>query len=340
MDPLPPLPTGFTARPAGVADAEEIVDLFNDYSLVAFGFRKVSLDDLRSMFTAPGFDPANSTQTVLAPAGQIVGLVAVMDVASPPVHPQVLGCVHPEHERQGIGSYLLRWAEQRGQQAVERVPAGARVSLQCGASSTHEPTLRLLQKLDWTLIRYSWLMMIDLDQPPPEPRWPAGIVVRTYQDLPDLRAVYRAVDESFQDHWGHVQRSEEETLKRFEYAIANDPHFDPAVWFLAMDGDEIAGVSLCATSFATDESTGFVNQLGVRRPWRRLGLALALLYHTFGEFYRRGKKRVGLGVDAGSLTGATRLYEKAGMRAVQQLALYEKELRPGEELGRQSLQAE
>jgi ribosomal protein S18 acetylase RimI-like enzyme len=218
------------------------------------------------------------------------------------------------------------------------VPAGTRVALQCGASSTHEPSLRLLEELGWSVIRYSWLMMIDLDRPPPEPVWPAGIVVRTYQERPDLRAVCRANDEAFQDHWGHVERPEEEMLQRWQYRMANDPHFDPTLWFLAMEGEEIAGVSLCRPVFVTDEETGFVDSLGVRRPWRRLGLGLALLCHSFGQFHRRGKKRVGLGVDAGSLTGATRLYEKAGMRAVQQMAIYEKELRPGRELARQSLQ--
>jgi hypothetical protein len=47
---------------------------------------------------------------------------------------------------------------------------------------------------------------------------------------------------------------------------------------------------------------------------------------------------VGLGVDADSLTGATRLYEKAGMHVVRELATYEKELRAGEELARQSVE--
>ncbi|MEZ4726737.1 MAG: hypothetical protein R3E79_06345 [Caldilineaceae bacterium] len=61
-------------------------------------------------------------------------------------------------------------------------------------------------------------------------------------------------------------------------------------------------------------------------------LALALLHHAFGEFYRRGVKKVGLGVDASSLTGATRLYEKAGMKPFRQYNTYEKELRPGRDL--------
>jgi ribosomal protein S18 acetylase RimI-like enzyme len=69
-----------------------------------------------------------------------------------------------------------------------------------------------------------------------------------------------------------------------------------------------------------------VNVLGVRRPWRRRGLALALLLHSFHELEARGMDRVALGVDAESLTGAVRLYEKAGMRVVRQSDTWEKPL--------------
>ncbi len=75
---------------------------------------------------------------------------------------------------------------------------------------------------------------------------------------------------------------------------------------------------------------GWVNLLGVRRPWRRRGVALALLQHSFREFYARDRRKVGLGVDAQSLTGATRLYEKAGMRSdpSRQFVLYERSCAP------------
>jgi ribosomal protein S18 acetylase RimI-like enzyme len=77
----------------------------------------------------------------------------------------------------------------------------------------------------------------------------------------------------------------------------------------------------------------------VRRPWRKRGLGLALLNHSFGEFYRRGYRRVGLGVDAQNLTGALRLYEKAGMRAdpARRFSVYEKELRLGVDLAVETL---
>ena len=101
----------------------------------------------------------------------------------------------------------------------------------------------------------------------------------------------------------------------------------------------IAGMSLCYPKQVEDPQMGWVSTLGVRRPWRRRGVALALLHHSFGEFYRRGQQRVGLGVDAESITGATRLYEKAGMYVQRRYNTYHKELRPGKELGTKTLQA-
>ena len=82
---------------------------------------------------------------------------------------------------------------------------------------------------------------------------------------------------------------------------------------------------------------GWVGTLGVLRPWRKSGLGLALLRHSFNEFYRRGKHKVGLGVDAENLTGALRLYQNAGMHVHQTFDNYEKELRPGVEISTQTL---
>jgi len=117
-----------------------------------------------------------------------------------------------------------------------------------------------------------------------------------------------------------------------------EPDFDPTLWLLAMDGDQIAGISLNAAQADDDPDVGWVSSLGVLRPYRRKGLGLALLQHSFAEFYRRGKRKVGLGVDAYSLTGATRLYERAGMHVARQFSTFEKELRPGHELSTQSVE--
>jgi ribosomal protein S18 acetylase RimI-like enzyme len=78
---------------------------------------------------------------------------------------------------------------------------------------------------------------------------------------------------------------------------------------------------------------GWVEILCVRKPWRHQGLGLALLHHTFNVYYQRGLRRVGLGVDAQNLSGATRLYKKAGMKVYREHVTYEFEIRPGKELG-------
>jgi len=100
-----------------------------------------------------------------------------------------------------------------------------------------------------------------------------------------------------------------------------------------MADGEMAGVCICRPHVPEDEAMGSVGPLGVRLSWRNQGLGLALLRYAFSEFYRRSTPRVSLMVDAGSLTGAAKLYERVGMRVVRSTILFEKELRPGKELG-------
>jgi len=54
-----------------------------------------------------------------------------------------------------------------------------------------------------------------------------------------------------------------------------------------------------------------------------------LLFGIFRRLRERGIRRVSLVVDAESPTGATRLYERAGMHAEKSYAVYRKGLRWG-----------
>jgi mycothiol synthase len=333
------LPAGFLMRPATIDDLETAVDLFNACSQVQIGTDEFDVDEYRTEWETPNFSLEDSVRLIFTPDEKIVGCAEVWDLSSPPVRIWVWGRVHPDYEGQGIGTALMTWAEQRARQAIARVPDGVQVIMQSGTISTYQPPKRLFTQLGMEVQRHFWRMSIDVDETAviPEPQWPDGIVIHTYEDHPDLRAVYRAVEDAFQDHWGFVEQAEEEGLERWTHWVENDPEFDPALWFLAMDGDEIAGMSLCRPKVTDDPEMGFVDTLGVRRPWRRQGIALALLHHTFAEFQKRGQQRVGLGVDAASLTGATRLYEKAGMHVIRQFDGYRKVLRPGKDISRQTL---
>jgi GNAT superfamily N-acetyltransferase len=147
--------------------------------------------------------------------------------------------------------------------------------------------------------------------------------VRNGGEDEDLRPFYETAEEAMADAWGHVPRSYEEWRERRTQSA-----FDPRLWFLALDGEVPAGGVMCSIS----DGIGWIDTLMVRRPWRRRGLGFALLTHAFRELYGRGMRRQVLTVDAESPTGATRLYERAGMHIGQQYATYSKELRAGIEL--------
>jgi mycothiol synthase len=327
----------FIMRPATMADLETAVDLFNACSQVQIGADEFTVDEYRLEWEAPGFDLENATRAVCTPDDELVGLVEVWDIQTPPVKIWVWGRVHPEFEGLGIGTMLMEWAEKRARQAIARVPDDLQVIMQSGTISTYEPPKHLFAKHGMELNRHFWRMVIDVaDNQIPQPTWPEGITITTFRDRPDLRAVYKAVDDAFQDHWGYVKPDEEKAIERWQHWTDSDEH-DSSLWFLAMDGDEIAAISLCRFKITDDPEMGFVDTLGVRRPWRRQGLAQALLHHSFAELKKRGQKRVGLGVDASSLTGATRLYEKVGMHVTLQSENYAKVLRPGQDISTQSL---
>lgn len=330
---------GLTARHATLDDVAAATELFNLCSLDQLGVVEFTEDDIRSEWQTPDFDPQESIRLVETAAGQLVGYVEVWDIAPLPVMNWVWGRVHPDFEGLGIGAYLMRWAETRLQRTLARVPDDLRVVMRSSHLSTHEPSRRLMEKVRMQPVRHFWRMVIDLDEDVPAPAWPPNIRLRTFAEVNDLRATYRAMDDSFRDHWGHVDQEEEQMLQQWQHWMETDEQIDPRYWFLAMDGDEIAAVCLCRLESHDDPQMGWVNTLGVRRPWRRQGLALALLHHTFRAFQAIGRERVGLGVDAGSLTGATRLYEKAGMHVARQYDSYEKVIRPGRDVSTQSLDA-
>jgi len=299
-----------------------------------YGGRRFSIEEIRSEWQSPNFAVEKNTCSVFTPDNQLVGYAELWDTHATPVRPWLWSYVHPNYRGRGIGATLIQWGEARARQVFDRVPPEARVVVMTNCYSTNAAGKQLLEDNGFATERRSWNMLIEMDAAPQSPVWPAGITVSTLAERPDLAAVYRAFDEAFSDHRGYVAQPFEVGLEQFRHRVESNPDHDATLWFLALDGDQIAGVSFCSQIQGTDPR-GTVETLGVRRAYRRRGVGMALLQHSFAELWQRGQRKVGLGVDATSLTGATRLYERAGMRVEHAWDLYEKELRPGVELSNQ-----
>jgi mycothiol synthase len=222
--------------------------------------------------------------------------------------------VHPDLGHERIAQALLEAMEAR---ARERAVPGAVV--RGFVPSVDDGERGLFETNGYRPIRHAFRMEIALSGPPEPPAWPEGFSVRSFRPGEDDEAVYEAHQDSFADHWGFMRDPYEE----WRHWMFREP-FDADLWFLAEADRELVGVCLCRASEGGDEGLGWVAALGVRPPWRRRGLALALLRHAFVVFHERGNDRVGLGVDGENTTGAVRLYERAGMHVVRRSDTYEK----------------
>jgi mycothiol synthase len=287
-------------------EAPALARLLEEHALAAFGESELSDDEVRHWFTLPGI-----WIRVAERDGRIVGyadVVARDETARLEVDIRTL-------DREAAEALLVA-AEQHGR---HRVAAGAVLR---GVAQGADPVLPdAFGAAGWGPIRHSYQMRIELSEDRPEPRWPDGISVRTFRAGEEER-VYEAQMDAFADDWDFRRQP----LEQWRAFGVEHPRFDPSLWWLAEDGDELAGVALNAWHFSGDPAFGWIAVLGVRRPWRRRGLATALLQHSFRDFRSRGAMRVGLGVDAENTTGAVRLYERAGMQAVRRNDTYGKVL--------------
>jgi GNAT superfamily N-acetyltransferase len=161
-------------------------------------------------------------------------------------------------------------------------------------------------------------MAIELEAAPAAPALPEGVTLETFRPE-DALSFYETFEAAFRDHWEHHSIGFERWWEEKQRA----PDFDPTIWFLVRDGDDVAAVIRNDPEL---NGGGYVGALGVARPWRGKGLARALLLRTFAEFYSRGVRRITLGVDAESPTGATQLYESVGMTVESAAVVYEKPL--------------
>ena len=298
-------------RPPRLEDAQAISRMSDAFHRAEGGDR-ISRAIAEAWLTTPSLDLEQDARVALT-AGEIVGFADVFDpgrerkrfwseVRVDPAHPEAW-------------PLLLDFVECR---AREIGASAGRLQI-----SVPERAVALREQLElrgFVFQRFSFRMYAELDGGAPEPRWPVGIEPRSFRPGEE-QAVYDVHEETFSEHPDHTRFTFDEWR---HWALAQP--FDPDLWTVALAEGELQGIALCRPEWGGDPEVGWISVLGVRRAWRGRGLGLALLQHTFRQLRDRGKKRVGLAVDAENANGV-RLYERAGMQVEQRRLLYEKQAR-------------
>lgn len=301
----------YTLRPPTPADLAGIVELMNACEIALGDAPSMTVSELRRDWI--GLDLNDGAIVAETTEGGIVGYADIFNRNF--VQTNVYIFARPGPGQDELFARLVAWGEAW---VATRKPADLPpTEIHFFRRSVDTPSIRVLESAGYGYVRTHYVMIAALTAPPPAPIWPEGVTVRTYQPDADDDDLFLGGEESFQDLWNRPPSTKERWL---EPTQAED--FDPTLWFLPCDSrtGEVCGVCLCSIL----EGTGEVDSLGVRRPWRRLGLGLALLQHAFGEFWRRGVRTVRLSVDAESPTGAPRLYERAGFVVEKRYSRYVK----------------
>ncbi len=297
-------------RPPRQEDAEEVFNLVIACDICDFGAPDFDLQELLDMWSS--FDMLNNVWVVENEDKIIVGYAFLEEDSEEKLFSY--GFVLPSARGIGVGTMLLNSIEERAKTLANS--SGITKRLQNLIPSLRADAQGLLRTRGFLPVRFYKRMSIRMEEAPPTPIVPEDIVITTFVPDQDERFVYDAYVEAFTDHWDFDAPIFEEWLEKTKLTS-----FDPKWWFLARNEQgDIVGFALSRMN----EDTLFVNHIGVRRPYRGRGLGMALLQQALSASHAAGQQVVSLGVDAANLSGAYRLYEKAGMKAIHETTLFEK----------------
>lgn len=322
-------PRGLVIRPyAGEADHDTIMRLQNA-EWAADGVRgRISRAEIDPWLrhASEQFDPARDLRFAEV-GGQPVAVAwsEWIDATDGVREYRSRGYVDPAHRRRGIGEALLLHGMDRMRRLAATHPPEIPKVLGLGSSEHNVGAARLAERHGYEPVRW----FFDMERPitgelPERPALPDGIEVREVT-ADDGWAIWEADHDAFRDHWGGHDPSEANFRRWIE-----SPDFDPTLFIVAYDGEEIAGGVLNAIypeeNAELGLSRGWLDSVFTRRAWRRRGLARALIVRSLHLLRERGLETAALGVDADNPSGALGLYEAVGFRVTEKMTAWRRPL--------------
>jgi mycothiol synthase len=305
------------SRPYRSTDADDVAAMLNDIDL-AVGRPAVLTGSLVDDFVG-GMVAATATDSRVVFADTDV--VAAGFVTTPPERGyriDLIGGVSPKARGQGIGRTLLGWQLDRAEEIHAATAAESPWEVHADVAQLDSSALALLARFGLTPVRYAFDMLASTanidDRPAPD-----GLTVTAYS-TDQSHAVHEAHMDAFADHWGYQYRP----FEAWSSMTLSSANFNPALSVVAMAGTKIAGYVLAYDDAIADQV--YIGQVGVRRPWRRQGLASAMLARVLRYAADAGRRRAALDVDAASPTGAVGVYERIGFHTEHTILTYSRSL--------------
>ena len=291
------------------ADAEAVVALQNRCDIDQTGEADSNIEDLQHDWEQ--IDLTQDAWVAFLPDGQLVGYTSVLPFGN---DVRYIMDTDPGWEGNDLDKHLLTLSQARGTEQVLGRPDAKKISAKVYLVATNHRGISIVEHAGFRPEKYIFHMRMDVTADLPNPVWPEGVIVRTADLTQDAPTIHQLIQTSF-----HLPGREPQSYADWYSFMVRPDIFQPDLWFLAMLGEEMIGVSLCFPY----SDVAWVRQLGVLPEWQGQGLGAALLHHSFQEFKRRGYAQVGLTVESGRPNSYT-FYQKVGMRVAYQLNEYVK----------------
>jgi mycothiol synthase len=273
----------------------------------------------------PGSDPARDV-AIAEIDGQIVGYgrAAWHEQPDGPRIYEVIPFVDPTVAGEDVFMAMVDVLEARLRTIATDHPAVEKLFETFGGDSAPEREA-LLEGIGYEPVRHGYAMLRPTVDDLPDAPLPEGLEIRDV--LPEhLPAIWAADQEAFSDAWGFAPATEGD----YERFLTDPVMSDTSLWRVAWDRDEVAGQVRSFISTAENErfgrTRGYTEHISVRRPWRRRGLARALIAASFPLLRARGMTEAGLGVDTENVSGALSVYEGCGFRPMSRTTTYRRPL--------------
>ena len=179
----------------------------------------------------------------------------------------------------------------------------------------------VVETLGFVFSRAFWHMERPIDRSFRPVAPPSGVILRAYRSPEDHRLGWEILQETFAGHYS----IDPQPFDAYHHDVLEHERWDPSLVAFAEADGEAVGIVVGEII----EEVGWIDDVGVRAAFRGRGVGRALLDHGFALLAARGVERIQLNVDSQNATGATRLYERAGMTIRRSFDCYEKRLGPG-----------